>query len=249
MTDESHHLAEPETELAAAHAVPMVSATREQLLREYDALENAIDWACGDETWRLADWLAMHVPPEQGARNDLRPQGRKLTLVELSERGGRTVRWLQRMRAVAIATAADRIDDVPVRVYEAALASANGDLAAANAALCSPPASMQPSEADFAESAAETSSRYGDRGTHLPMRQFVLLYPEEEAEEFQRHLMRLRHVWGQEGGVRRLVLEAVRLQAEAVAPATPLPMTSRCRSDGRAAEQVQLRSAAALEGC
>lgn len=233
-------------------------ATKEQLLAEYDDLEDAIDWARRDQVWRLADWLAEHVPPEQGARNDLRPPGRKLTLVELSERGGRTVRWLQRMRAVALATADDRLPDVPVRVYEAALAKANGNLAAANALVpellarglesmmlrgdlvgtgYTPddvddrlaevgalPVAGSDFTGDYAESAERTAERYTTPESSIPMRQFILLYTQADAEEFEQHLRRLMAAWDVRAA-RDTVLRALRHSSELLAndgdPASP----------------------------
>lgn len=106
--------------------------SKEQLLREYDALEDQIDATAFEATWALADWLATKVPnPGPGANIP----GGILRLSDVAERRGRSAVWLGRMRRVAETTLADRLSEVSVRAYEKALSNANWNLVVANAAL------------------------------------------------------------------------------------------------------------------
>ena len=111
----------------------------EKLRKQYEEIEDSIESAATDEYWRLADWLAKSVPPEQGARTDLHAQAGKLSLDDVSEwsrkRGKkRSVSWLGQLRKVALDTRDDRLPGVPVRVYMQAIAK-HGSLEDANAAL------------------------------------------------------------------------------------------------------------------
>jgi len=109
--------------------------TREQLLQQYDALEDRVEVSARREMWELADWLADNVPPAQGARTELANPSSQVTLRDLAERRGRSVRWLQQMRRTAETTRPSRMADVALRAYMEALEQAGWDLAAANAAI------------------------------------------------------------------------------------------------------------------
>lgn len=109
--------------------------SKNDLLREYDALEDAIEQAATTEVWELADWLAENVPNEGRGRpvNGVRPP---FTLADLADRRGRSRRWLSDMRKVAEKVpSAERLPGVTVSVYTEVLRKHGWDVAAANAAL------------------------------------------------------------------------------------------------------------------
>ena len=99
----------------------MTTTKKDRLVKQYAELEDRIEDAAGSVVWELADWLAANVPPAQGERTELRPSGAEVTIADLAAEGYRTARWLRRLRKVALDTAADRMPDVSVRVYEQAL--------------------------------------------------------------------------------------------------------------------------------
>jgi hypothetical protein len=108
---------------------------RDQLLADYDAHEDAIEDAARGELWALGDWLAKWVPPRHpGPRGVSDPEG-AISLEDLAERRGRSLRWLQRARKLALATEVDRLPMVSPRAYEEALNRNGWDLMKANASL------------------------------------------------------------------------------------------------------------------
>jgi deoxycytidylate deaminase len=108
--------------------------TQERLLREYDAIEDEIESETLTTHWRLADWLAEHVPNAGAGRPKMEAQA-SISISDVSARRGRTVQWLREMRKTAEVTQPDRLPDVGVRVYLQALRKADWDLAKANKAL------------------------------------------------------------------------------------------------------------------
>lgn len=78
-----------------------VSTSKEGLLREYDALEDAIENAATAGYWNLADWLVANVPGagHGGDRHSSAFKGTQvpLKMEELAERRDRSVRWLRIM--------------------------------------------------------------------------------------------------------------------------------------------------------
>jgi hypothetical protein len=107
-------------------------ASKTEVFREYDALEDRIEASSFAATWDLADWLREHFPNPGKGRPKIVPE---YDLRDLTDRRGRSLSWLHKMRSVAETTARDRLPDVSVRAYEQALRNADGDLAKANAAL------------------------------------------------------------------------------------------------------------------
>jgi hypothetical protein len=109
---------------------------RDQLLADYEAHEDRVEDAATTELWALGDWLAKYVPnqgggrpPKTSTREDV------LKLDDLVARRGRSRSWLHALRAVAWATAADRLPLIAPRVYTEALRQNDWDLMAANASL------------------------------------------------------------------------------------------------------------------
>lgn len=93
-----------------------------RLLAEYEAIEDRIEVRADTVYWELADWLAEHVSD-------------RLPLQDISERRGRTVRWLSSMKKAAEATRPNRLPEVSVRTYITVLGQVKWDLDAANTQL------------------------------------------------------------------------------------------------------------------
>lgn len=115
------------------------------LIREYEALEGAIEASAAAETWVLARWLAENVPvqkPVPGGRTTV-PEDGGTTLAVLAARGYRSERTLQKLRQVAIAfgepvgttTRNGREVPISVKAHEVALSQAGGDVDEARRAL------------------------------------------------------------------------------------------------------------------
>lgn len=108
---------------------------REQLLADYDAHEDAIDKASIAETWALGDWLAEYVPPRHPGPRGVSEAECVISLEDLADRRGRSLRYLQELRKVALVTEPDRLPLISVRAYGEALRHNSWDLMAANKAL------------------------------------------------------------------------------------------------------------------
>lgn len=111
---------------------------KDQLLADYDRLEDQIEDAAQDEIWELADWLAQYVPNNgrTGRPREVGPRSATfLTIQELAQEGRRSERQLRKLRQVAEQTKDDRLDDVAPRTYMEALRKAEGNLAEANKSL------------------------------------------------------------------------------------------------------------------
>jgi hypothetical protein len=105
--------------------------SKDNLLEEYDQIEDQIEEAAKTDIWVLADWLAEHVPDINGKRK-LSTRGESLTVEVLAERGRRGKAQLYNLRQVAVATKGNRMDGVSPRVYLEALRICKGDLERAN---------------------------------------------------------------------------------------------------------------------
>ena len=108
---------------------------RDQLLADYERHEDAIENAASAELWKLGDWLAEYVPPRHPGPAGVSDLEAVISLEDLAERRGRHVRWLQRLRKLALVTEADRLPLITPRVYEQALRNNGWDLMLANASL------------------------------------------------------------------------------------------------------------------
>jgi hypothetical protein len=108
---------------------------RGQLLADYEIHEDRIEQAAVTELWQLADWLAEYVPPRHPGPRGASELDIAISLEDLTERRGRSLRWLQNLRRLALATEADRLPQITPSVYAEALRAHSWDLMAANQAI------------------------------------------------------------------------------------------------------------------
>jgi len=108
---------------------------RDQLLADYDRLEDAIENVATPELWELADWLAEYVPEQKRGPKGITDPGVGISISDLAGRRDRSERWLQRLRKIAKQTAPNRLDEVSPSTYIDLLQKHGGDLEKANAAL------------------------------------------------------------------------------------------------------------------
>jgi hypothetical protein len=108
---------------------------KDQLLADYDDLEDRIENVSLPELWEMADWLAEYVPEQRpGRRSTNTAAGGPISISDLAGRRGRSEKWLRSLRKVAKDTASNRLDDVSPSTY-IDLLQKHGDLEKANAAL------------------------------------------------------------------------------------------------------------------
>lgn len=100
---------------------------KEQLIVEYNRLENKIENSASAEVWTLAYWLAENVPnPGRGRKPNDGAQA--ITIQDIAAEGRRSVSWLNTMRKVALAFGDKADRKLTVDDHRKALESAKGDV-------------------------------------------------------------------------------------------------------------------------
>jgi hypothetical protein len=122
----------PPARSSAQQTDDQLAEARAELIDEFNRLVDHVEDAATEPLFDVGDFLVDHVPNEQGRRSDLGAIAPKLTLRELAEQRGFSVRWLREIRQVAETTRGSRLPGVKLTVYRGVLRQNGWDIEAAN---------------------------------------------------------------------------------------------------------------------